>query len=165
MSAIGKRDGLDHKEENKLYKITLLSFSFMIDKEHVLEVVRMKGLVVPSDLIRDFRTDTFIIGAVLSDLVHEKKLNVTAVKIGGSPVYYPPEQKEKIQDLFRYLNEKDKTTYELLKQQKVLSDTEQTPIVRVSLRNITSPPATEIRLIRSEGVLINCTRRRTTRPG
>lgn len=106
----------------------------MIDKEQVLQMVKMKGFVVPSDLVRQFHSDTFIMGAVLSDLVHDKKLGVSTVKIGGSPVYYPPESKEKLLDLVKYLNEKDKATFALLQKQKVLSDTEQTPLVRVSLR-------------------------------
>lgn len=108
----------------------------MIDKEQVLQMVKMKGFVVPSDLVRQFHVDTFIMGAVLSDLVHDKKLGVSTVKMGSSPVYYAPEQKEKLLDLVKYLNEKDKATFSLLQKQKVLSDTEQTPLVRVSLRTL-----------------------------
>ena len=108
----------------------------MIQKEHVLEAVKMKDYVVPSDLIRQFNVNTFIIGAVLSDLVSDKKLIATTVKIGGSPAYYAPEKKENIQQLVKYLNEKDKTTFTLLQNKKVLADTDQTPLVRVSLRTI-----------------------------
>ncbi|MEK6920879.1 MAG: hypothetical protein AABX82_03270, partial [Nanoarchaeota archaeon] len=108
----------------------------MIDKQQVLSVVRMKGLVVPADLVREFHADTFIMGAVLSDLVHDKTIGITTVKIGGSPVYYPVENKEKLVDLYKYLNEKDKSTYVLLRDTKILLDTEQSPLVRFSLRNI-----------------------------
>lgn len=108
----------------------------MIDKNQVFELVQAKGYVVPSDLIRQFHVDTFIMGAVLSDLVHDKKLLVSTVKIGGSPVYYPPEQKQKLVELSRYLNEKDRSTFALLQEQKVLLDEQQTPLIRVSLRNI-----------------------------
>ncbi len=108
----------------------------MIDKNQVLELVKAKGYVVPSDLIRQFHVDTFIMGAVLSDLVHDKKLAVSTVKIGGSPVYYPPEQKQKLVELSRCLNEKDRQTFTLLQEQKVLLDEQQTPLIRVSLRNI-----------------------------
>lgn len=108
----------------------------MIDKEQVLQAVKMKGLVVPSDITREFHTDTFIIGAVLSDLVHDKKLLVSTVKKGGSPVYYSPEHKERLLDLYKYLNEKDRQTFEMLKKEKVVSDAEQIPLIRVSLRNL-----------------------------
>lgn len=108
----------------------------MIQKEHVLEAVKMRDYVVPSDLIRQFNVNTFIIGAVLSDLVNDKKLAITTVKIGGSPAYYAPEKKENIQQLVKYLNEKDKVTFTILQAKKVLADAEQTPLVRVSLRAI-----------------------------
>ncbi len=106
----------------------------MINKEEVLLAVKAKGYVVPSDLIKQFHLDTFIMGAVLSDLVSEKKLFISSVKIGGSPVYYVPEAKEKLQELFKYLNEKDKQTYLLLQERIVLEDAVQTPLLRVSLR-------------------------------
>ncbi len=108
----------------------------MIDKEEVFQTIKTKGYVIPSDLTRQFRLDTFMVGAVLSDLVREKRLLISRVKIGGSPVYYIPEQREKLQNLSSYLNEKDKGTYQFLKEELVLCDTEQTPLVRVSLRNI-----------------------------
>lgn len=108
----------------------------MINKEDVLQAAKIKGYVIPSDLSKQFTVDTFIMGAVLSDLVSEKKLFVSTVKIGGSPVYYAPEAREKLQELFKYLNEKDKQTYQLLQEKIVLADTAQTPLVRVSLRNI-----------------------------
>lgn len=108
----------------------------MIDKEEVFQVIKAKGYVIPSDLTRQFRLDTFMVGAVLSDLVREKRLLISRVKIGGSPVYYVPEQREKLQELSSYLNEKDKGTYQLLKKDIVLCDADQTPLVRVSLRNI-----------------------------
>ncbi len=106
----------------------------MIDKEQVFSVVKMKGLVVPSDLVKDFHMDTLIMGAVLSDLVHDKKVGITSVKIGGSPVYYALENKEKLVDLAKYLHEKDKSTFQLLQEKKVLSDSMQQPLTRVSLR-------------------------------
>ncbi len=108
----------------------------MINKEDVLQAVKLKGFVIPSDLSKQFAVDTFIMGAVLSDIVSEKKLFVSSVKIGGSPVYYAPEAREKLQELFKYLNDKDKQTYLLLQEKKVLADTAQTPLIRVSLRNI-----------------------------
>ncbi len=108
----------------------------MIDKEEVFQAIKAKGYVIPSDLTRQFRLDTFMIGAVLSDLVREKKLQISRVKIGSSPVYYIPEQREKLQDLYSCLGEKDKQTYQLLKKELVLCDADQPPLVRVSLRTI-----------------------------
>ncbi len=108
----------------------------MIDKDKILQIVQVKGYVLPSDLTRQFHADTFIIGAVLSDLVREKKLHVSRVKVGRSPVYYSLNRRDMLQELYSYLNDKDKQVYNLLKQQTVLKDTDQSLLVRVSLKQM-----------------------------
>jgi hypothetical protein len=108
----------------------------MIDKDQVMQLVQMKGYVLPADLTRQFHADTFIMGAVLSDLVREKKLNISRVKIGRSPVYYTTQHRAKLQDLYKYLDEKDKRTYDLLKEKVVLQGSMQTSLLRVSLKNM-----------------------------
>src|SRR3989338_8131760 len=108
----------------------------MIDQEKVLEKIKERGYVLPVHLSSLFNTNTITMGAVLSDLSAQKKLKISSAKIGGSPVYYIEEQKDKLQDLFRYLNEKDKRTFTLLKEKKVLREDALDPLTRVSLRAI-----------------------------
>ncbi|MFC1800778.1 hypothetical protein ACFLYT_01845 [Nanoarchaeota archaeon] len=105
-------------------------------KEKILAFVKSKGPLVPRTIGKEFKLDSMFAGAYLSELVGEKRVFVSNTKIGGSPAYYVQEQKEKLQDLYSYLNDKDKKTYDLLKQKKVLRDKEQTPLVRASLRTI-----------------------------
>ncbi len=105
-------------------------------KARIFDFVRGRGPSIPKDVSKEFKIDTTFAGAYLSELVSNKKILVSNTKIGGSPVYYAPEHKEKLQDLYTYLNEKDKKTYDLLKQSKILRDKEQTPLVRASLRLI-----------------------------
>ena len=107
-----------------------------ISKEEVLRLVQVKGPVIPIHLKKDLQTDTILIGAVLSQLVDEGKVKVSAVKIGGSPTYYVPGSEEKLVELIRYLNEKDRRAAEMLRERKVMNDVEQDPLVRVCLRNI-----------------------------
>ncbi|MBI4453427.1 hypothetical protein HY636_02180 [Candidatus Woesearchaeota archaeon] len=107
-----------------------------IDKEKIIQFVRTKGPVIPKDLVKSFGSDTFMTGAALSELVANGKLLITTVKIGGSPFYYLPEQKTRLQELSKHLNEKDIKAYNLLKEKKVLKDNELTPLLRVSLRYI-----------------------------
>jgi hypothetical protein len=108
----------------------------MIDSDKILSLIRSRGLVVPTQLASEVKVDSMIMGAVLSSLVKSGKLSISHAKIGGSHAYYLKEQESKLQELYRYLNEKDKRTYDLLKERKVLRDREQTPLVRVSLTNI-----------------------------
>jgi len=107
-----------------------------IDKDKIIQFIKTKGPVIPKDLVKSFGSDTFMMGATLSELVANGKLLITTVKIGGSPFYYLPEQKARLQELNKHLNEKDIKAYNLLKEKKVLKDNELTPLLRVSLRYI-----------------------------
>jgi len=105
-------------------------------KDKILSLIRSKGPVIPKDISKNFKLDTFFSGAYLSELVETKKLNLTFIRVGGSPLYYLPDQKEQLQSFSKYLNEKDKTAFELLRKEKVLRDNELQPLFRVSMRNM-----------------------------
>ena len=107
-----------------------------INKDEVLRLVQTRGPVIPNHIRKELDTDTVMVGAVLSQLISEGKLKVTTVKIGGSPNYYAPGSEAKLVDLIKYLNEKDRRVAEMLMDQKVMKDSDQDPLVRVSLRNI-----------------------------
>jgi len=108
----------------------------MIDKTKILQYVALKGLILPVQLASELKQSTIITGAILSELVREKQLQVSGTKVGGSPVYYLKQQRHRLQELYKYLNEKDKRAYDMLKEKKALRDTALTPLLRVSLRNI-----------------------------
>jgi hypothetical protein len=107
-----------------------------LNKEAVLKAVQAKGPVIPNDIRRELGGENLIIGAILSELADERKVCVTSTKIGGSPAYYAPGTEERLLNLVKHLNPKDRDSVELLKQRKVLKDSELTPLIRVSLRNI-----------------------------
>lgn len=107
-----------------------------IPREQVLQVVKQKGPTIPARIVKELGGDTFLVGAILSDLLANKLIKFSHIKLGGSPFYYTPEQKPKLALLSTHLNKEDQHTYALLKEQKVLKDEDQQPLVRVSLRNI-----------------------------
>jgi len=107
-----------------------------LSKEAVLKIVQMKGPVIPNDIRKELGGENLIIGAILSELACDGKIKVTNTKIGGSPAYYTSGTESRLQNLMKYLNEKDRQTALLLQQKKILKDTELTPLLRVSLRNI-----------------------------
>jgi hypothetical protein len=108
-----------------------------IPKDKILEIVRF-GPTFPSKIAKTLGNgaDTMLVGAILSTLISTGDIRVSTVKIGGTPLYYVPEQEFKLEEFITYLNEKDKTTFRLLKEQKVLQDSTQEPLIRVSLRAI-----------------------------
>jgi len=105
-------------------------------RESVLEIVKFKGPLLPVQIAKDIGTNIMFAGAMLSELVSNGKIRITNVKMGGSPLYYTDNQIEKLQELTKYLNEKDRQTALLLKEKKILRDIECNPLQRVSLREI-----------------------------
>jgi len=107
-----------------------------LKKEDILNVVKIKGPVTPTEIKREIKAETYLISAILSELVNARILNTTKVKKGTSIFYYLPEQAQKLEKLVEYLNEKDQRTVAILKEKKVLQDKPQELLIRVSLRKI-----------------------------
>jgi hypothetical protein len=108
----------------------------MFDKDNVLTFIKSKGPVIPRDVVKEFGGDTFIAGAILSQLVDAKQAKVTNTKIGGTPAYYISGQEQKLMDLSKYLGHVEKKAYELLREKQVLKDSDQEPAIRIALRSI-----------------------------
>lgn len=108
-----------------------------IPKEKILEIVKL-GPTFPSKIAKQLGNgaDTMLVGAILSTLISTGDIKVSTVKIGGTPLYYIPEQESKLEEFINYLNDKDKATFRLLKEEKVMLDSAQDPLIRVSLRTI-----------------------------
>jgi len=108
-----------------------------IPKEKILDIVKL-GPTLPTKVAKALGGggDTMLIGAILSTLISSGDVKVSILKVGGSPLYYVPEQESKLEDFINYLNEKDKKTFRFLKENKVLQDSAQDSLTRVSLRTI-----------------------------
>ncbi|MFP4568354.1 MAG: hypothetical protein ACLFN8_05410 [Candidatus Woesearchaeota archaeon] len=112
-------------------------FVDLVDSDSVLKAVQMRGPMIPME-IRKFlgKGDSITIGAALSTLLSKGLIKSTTVKIGGSPFYYVRGQENKLELLSKYLNDKDKRMFETIRQEKILKDSSQEPLARVSLRSI-----------------------------
>ncbi|MBI4150382.1 hypothetical protein HY488_03185 [Candidatus Woesearchaeota archaeon] len=109
----------------------------MVDnRDKVLQIVRMKGPLLPSQINRELNTNLLFASAMLSELVDSKVLKISHLKVGGSPLYYHQGQEARLQEYAKKLNEKDYRAYELLRQAKVLRDRDQEPLIRACLREI-----------------------------
>lgn len=108
-----------------------------LTSDDVLKVVKTSGPIVPNKIKQILKQqDSTVIGAMLSELVRQKLVGITIAKLGGSPFYYDISKPHLLEGIIRHLNEKDRATVNLLKEKKVLIDKEQSPLTRVSLRNV-----------------------------
>lgn len=108
----------------------------MDNKTKILGIIRIRGPVSPTQMARELRVESYLASAMLSELVSSKELRISSLKVGSSPVYYLPEQRPNLEQFVGNLNEKDRRTFYLLKEKKILKDSDQEPLIRVSLRNI-----------------------------
>jgi len=105
-------------------------------REKILQLIRIKGPIIPAQISKEINTNILMASAYLSELSSNNLVKISNTKIGGSPLYYLPGQEHRLQDFANKLHEKEKKSYELLKQNKVLRDTILDPVSRVTLRNI-----------------------------
>ncbi|MFH1409007.1 MAG: hypothetical protein ABIH34_03805 [Nanoarchaeota archaeon] len=107
-----------------------------MNTDEIIAFVRKRGPMLPVQLSKEIGQPILISSAILSELVDSKKLKLSYLKVGGSPLYYVPGDEEKLLNFLDHVNSKDKDTIALLKEEKLLEEEVQTPLVRVSLRQI-----------------------------
>lgn len=108
----------------------------METRDKILELVKVKGPVLPSQISKEIGSDILMASAHLAELTASSKLKISTLKVGGSPLYYLPGQEHMLQRFTSNLNDKEKKAYDLLQQNKILRDAEQEPVIRVALREI-----------------------------
>ncbi len=108
----------------------------METRDQILEIVKRKGPVIPSQIAKEIGSNILMASAHLAELTESRKLRISRIKYGGSPLYYCPGQESMLQKYSANLNEKEKKSYDLLSEKKILRDSEQAPVVRVALREI-----------------------------
>ena len=109
----------------------------MLTKERIVEVLQTQGPSLPVQIKKGVgEGDTFMIGALLTELRSAGKIKVSNVKRGGSPFYYVPEHRAKLAAFISDLGEKERRAAVKLQQEKILRDSAQEPLTRVCLRQI-----------------------------
>jgi len=102
--------------------------------EKVLSFIKANGPSLPIQIAKVMEKDTFFAGAILSDLLAKRAIKITTAKIGGSPLYYLPDQNDKLSKLYDHLPLREKEAYSLLQEKKVVNDSELQPAIRVALQ-------------------------------
>jgi hypothetical protein len=108
----------------------------MDSNERILAIVKEKGPILPAQIAREINDNILMTSARLSELLTGKKIKISYLKVGGSPLYYFQGQEDKLQNFIDNLNGAEKNAYNLLLQNKVLRDSSQEPAIRVALRQI-----------------------------
>ncbi|MFH1425257.1 MAG: hypothetical protein ABIG28_00815 [archaeon] len=105
-------------------------------KDRILSTLRMKGPCLPVQISKEIEFSPLFAAAFLSELKGEGKVKISNMRVGSSPLYFLPGQENMLEKFSGYLNQREKEAFFLLKEKKVLEDSEQTPVMRVALRAI-----------------------------
>lgn len=102
----------------------------------IIDSLRKRGPSLPIQVAKDMTMSSLFVSAFLSELVDDKKVKVSSLKVGGTPLYYLEGQEEKLENFYKYLHPKEAEAFELIKKYRILKDSEQEPAIRVALRAI-----------------------------
>lgn len=109
----------------------------MQTKEKIISLLRMNGPSLPVHIAKGTGLSILFASAFLSELFYEKKIGISNLKVGNSPLYFIPGQELQLERFAENnLKNKEKEAFLLLKNEKFLKDSEQQPAIRVALREI-----------------------------
>lgn len=105
-------------------------------KEKILKLIRERGPSMPIQLGSGIGLSMIFTSAFLSELMGERAIKMTHMRVGSSPVYYLEGQEQGLEKYAQYLKSKEKEAYELIRENRFLVDSEQLPAIRVALQAI-----------------------------
>ena len=106
------------------------------NKEKIISIIRERGPSYPGKIAKETRISPLFVSAFLAELVSDRKLKISNMKIGSSPVYFIIGQENQLENFIEHLNSKEKEAFQLLKDSQILDDEKQSPAIRVALRKI-----------------------------
>lgn len=107
-----------------------------VTKENIVEIMKIRGPSLPVHISQATGINSLFAGAFLSELLGDKIIRISNMKVGGSPLYYLPGQEEQLEKFYTYMPGKEKEAFLLLKEKKILEDDKLEPAIRVALRSI-----------------------------
>ena len=105
-------------------------------KEKIFHLIKNNGPSLPAHISRGTGLSMLFASAFLSELLSDKRIRLSNMKVGGSPLYLVQGQEPMLENFSHFLKSKEKDAYLLLKENKFLKDSEQQPAIRVALREI-----------------------------
>ncbi len=114
----------------------MLNQDAMQIKERIISLIRLKGPSLPVHVAKETGLSILFASAFLSELLYEKKINISNIRVGNSPLYFISGQEPQLERFSQYLKSREKDAFLLIKERKFLKDEEEEPAIRVALRGI-----------------------------
>ncbi|MBI2133225.1 hypothetical protein HYU11_00935 [Candidatus Woesearchaeota archaeon] len=105
-----------------------------MNQDQVLQIIRTRGPIIPSQISKELGTNILFASAILSEFASRNLVKVSNLKIGGSPLYYMIGQEERLFEYIDRLPEREKEACLLLRNSRILRDSILDPVKKVALR-------------------------------
>jgi hypothetical protein len=105
-------------------------------KNRIVNFLKLHGPSIPIQIAKDLKTNSIFTSAFLGELLDEKRIKTSTLRVGGTPLYLLAEQSHLLENFQKFLHPKEQEAFNLLKNSKILKDSEQQPAIRVALRSI-----------------------------
>src|SRR3989344_3362618 len=105
-------------------------------KNQILSFLQSNGPSLPVQIGKSVNQNTMFTGAFLSELLSERKIKPSNMRIGGSYIYLLPGQESQLENFENFLKGKEKEAFMLLKEKRVLLNENQLPPIRVALQSL-----------------------------
>lgn len=105
-------------------------------KERILSTVRRLGPSYPGRIAKETGISSLFVSAFLAELVSDKKLKMSSMKVGSSPLYLIEGQEKDLENFVSFLNHRERDAFVDLKKYGILEDERADPAIRVALRKI-----------------------------
>ena len=105
-------------------------------KEKIISIFKRRGPSLPIHIARETELSILFASAFLSELLAEKTIKISNMRVGSSPIYFIPGQEIMLEKFSTFLKSKEKEAFLLLKEKKFLKDSKQEPAIRVALREL-----------------------------
>jgi CBS domain-containing protein len=105
-------------------------------KERIKQFIEVNGPSLPVHISGHLKLDSMIAGAFLADLLADKELKISNLRVGNSPLYFLRGQEFQLEKFANYLPGKEREAFHLLKENLILNDKLMLPAIRVALRAI-----------------------------
>jgi len=113
-----------------------MSLNITEKKPRVIDILKEQGPSLPSQISGKISLSLLFTSALLSEMVSDKTVRISYLKVGGSPLYLLPGQENMLENFIKNLHGKEKEALALLKEKEILSDEDLEPVQRVCLNSI-----------------------------
>ena len=105
-------------------------------KTKIISIIEQRGPSLPVHIAKKIELSPVFASAILSELTNAKRLKLSNLKVGSSPLYLLPGQEQQLENFLDNIEGVKKTALLKLKENKILDDEKQVPAIRVALRSI-----------------------------